>query len=243
MPEWFHQVQIRRFDAGGQVISQYLLLAALLVAAVTYWAPWVDHDAAALRLTGQDMGEFVKFLPISTGTPEDVRGGQAPRQLYYVPPFVCAVCLTLLAANHQLVYPRWLRVIVLVCAALLLFGLLPPAWGHPKELLSGEFRLQGYSLLFGLALVLAHGLFRRIPIRVLAIVVIVLSLIALLGAQVAFWLVRPRLWAAYNTPTLSLGWGLWLHIASWVAAMSLGVYIYQWTRVRQTSIQQAFVRE
>jgi hypothetical protein len=209
-----------------QMRLQCLLLVALLLAAVSYWLPWVDHDAAALRLTGQDMGEFVKFLPASQRVTGDRHTGRMPRQLFYVPPFFCSICLTLLVPNRQFYYPRWLRVAMLVGAALLLLGLLPPVWGHPKELLAGEFRLQGYSLVLGLGLVLGHGLYRKIPLQALAIVISVLSLLALIATQGAFWLVRPRLWAAYNTPTLSLGWGLWLHIVAWVATVGLGAYIY-----------------
>ena len=228
----------------GAAIHPYLLLAALLLAAATYWAPWVDHNAAALRLTGQDMGEFVKFLPTPQKATQtwDVRmqklpGFRVPRQLFYVPPFVCTVCLTLLAANRHLAYPRWLRATMLACATLLLLGLLPPAWGHPKELLSGEFRLQGYALIFGFGLVLGHGLF-KISLHSLALVVCLLSLSALATGQGAFWLVRPRLWAAYNTPTLFLGWGLWLHIAAWAAAVALGAYIYQRTGIRQMPVPE-----
>lgn len=209
-----------------QALCHHLLLAALVLAAVSYWAPWIDHDAAALRLTGQDMGEFAKFLPSLQEPAKGPFKGRVPRQLFYTPPFVCAICLTWLAANQQFGYPRWLRVVVLVCAALLLLGLLPPVWGHPKELLAGEFRLQGYALIFGMLLILGHGLFRQIPLSALAITVSALSLFALASSQGAFWLIHPRLWAAYNTPTLSLGWGLWLHIAAWAASIGLGTYIY-----------------
>lgn len=237
MPQSFLADKAHRSGLGKQTFAQYLLLAGLLLAAASYWAPWVDHGAAALKLTGQDMGEFVKFLPASQEVIESERGGQVPRQLFYVPPFACTVCLTLLVVNKTLAYPRWLRVAILGCAALLLLGLLPPVWGHPKELLTGEFRLQGYTLILGLVLVLGHGLFQDIPLHSLALVVSTLSLFALIAAQGAFWRVRPRLWAAYNTPTLALGWGLWLQIAAWAAAIGLGAYIYQWTRVRQASIK------
>jgi hypothetical protein len=207
----------------------YALLVALLLAAGTYWAPWIDHDAAALRLTGQDMGEFVKFLPASQQSAEVGRWAQTsehlPRQLFYLPPLVGAVCLTLLASSQRLAYPRWLRVSTLVCAALLLLGLLPPAWGHPRELFAGEFRLQGIALLLGSLLVLGHGLFRKLALRSLSASVGVLALVALLSAQGAFWLVLPRIWTAYNTPTIALGWGLWLHIAAWATTIALAAWL------------------
>jgi hypothetical protein len=197
------------------------LLVTLLLAALAYWGPWIDHRAAALKLSGQDMGEFVKFIP-------EIRMGQTrfPRQLFYLPPFCCTICLVLLAINKQMVYPRWLRVAMLAFSGLLLSGLLPPAWGHPSDLFTAEFRLQGIALVLGLVLVLAHGMFRQVPLPVLGIVLEVLAIGALLPAQWAFWAIRPRIWAVYDTPTIRLGWGLWLDIASWVGVIaSAGVLL------------------
>jgi hypothetical protein len=103
-------------------VAGLVLLVALVLAALSYWGPWIDHQSAALKLSGQDLGEFVKFLP-------DIRRGKTrfPRQVFYLPPFACVVCLVLLSANRQMVYRRWLRLGTLVCALLLLPGLLPPA--------------------------------------------------------------------------------------------------------------------
>jgi hypothetical protein len=218
--------QAYRSETGIHTLLQYLLLAALSLAALSYWLPWIDHDAAALRLAGQDMGEFVKFLPASQQTAEGWSANRVPRQLFYLPPFVCSICLAILVPNRQAVYPRWLRTAMFLGATWLLLGLLPPVWGHPRELLTGEFRLQGYGLILGLSLALGHGLYRNIPLWPLVMVIGALSALALIAAQGAFWLVRPHIWAAYNTPTLSLGWGLWIHIAAWVATVGLGVYIY-----------------
>jgi hypothetical protein len=218
--------QVHQSKQGRHILYGYLLLASLLLAAASYWAPWIDHDAAALRLTGQDMGEFVKFLPASREGHQNVRKGQVPRQLFYVPPLVSGLCLVLLAANAQLGYPIWLRAVLIGWSALLLLGLLPPVWGHPRELIAGDFRLQGYALVLGILLVLGHGLFRKLSLGVLVSLVSILSATALSITQSAFWLIRPRLWAAGNSPTLSLGWGLWLHIAAWAATTGLGAYIY-----------------
>jgi hypothetical protein len=187
-----------------------ILLALFLLAALSYWAPWVDHDTAALRLSGQDLGEFVKFLP-GFGSAR----GPFPRQLFYLPPFVCSLGLVLLSSSPTLVYPRWLRVGMLGVALALLPGLLPPVWGRPGELFTSEFRLQGIALGVGLAAVLAHAVFRQVPPVLLGAALVGLALVALIPAQCAFWVIRPRIWAAYNTPTIRLGWGLWLHITSW----------------------------
>jgi len=185
----------------------YWPLALLLLATLSYWAPWVDHPAAALRLSGQDMGEFVKFVPT-------VREG-FPRQVFYLPPLIVSFCLVLIGVNGSLSYPRWLRVLMLGLAVLVLPGLLPPVWGRPRDLLAPEFRLQGAALVFGLAFVLAHGLFRRISPGGLAVFLVILALIGLLPAQGAFWAIKPQVWAVYGTPTIRLGWGLWLDLVSW----------------------------
>jgi hypothetical protein len=207
----------RTLEEGPAPWAGALLLGCLLLGALAYWAPWVDHRAAALVLSGQDLGEFVKFIP-------EIRRGQMsfPRQLFYLPPLACALSLALLAANRHVPWPHWLRprgvrALWLLLALLLLPGLLPPAWGHPRELFDGEFRLQGIALLLGGAAVLAHGLFRRIPLPVLALILVLLALAGLVPAQWAFWSLRPRIWDAYGTPTVHLGWGLWLDLLFWQA--------------------------
>jgi hypothetical protein len=187
----------------------YLLFVTL--AALAYWGPWVEHDTAALKLSGQDMGEFVKFIPEISA-----RQVRFPRQLFYLPPFVCAICMVLLAANRHLVYPRWLRMGMLGLALLLLPGLLPPVWSHPKEWFTAEYRLQGIALALGAMTILAHGLFRNVLPPTLALILGVLALTGLVPVQWAFWAIKPRVWAVYDTPTIRLGWGLWLGIAAWV---------------------------
>jgi hypothetical protein len=189
-----------------------LLLVALLLAAVAYWAPWIGHPAAALKLSGQDLGEFVKFIPET--------GPTFPRQLFYIPPFACTLCLALLAVQPSAYLPRWLRTGMLACALLILPGLLPPVWGHPKDLFKPEFRLQGLAMLLGLAFIAAHGLLRRLPRRAVGCTVLGLALLALVLPQAAFWAIRSPLWAVYNTPTIRLGWGLWLHILAWLGVLA-----------------------
>jgi len=202
-------------------IASYLVLAAIVLAAVSYWAPWIDHDTAALKLSGQDLGEFVKFLP-------DIRRGEMrfPRQLFYLPPFVCVVCLVLLSTNRQLPYPRWLRAGMLLAAILVLPGLLPPAWGHPRDLFTKEYRLQGIALLLGLLLIAAHGALRSLSRRTLSLALTVLTLVGLVPAQWAFWAIRPHIWTAHSTPTIRLGWGLWLAIAAWATLLFAAALLY-----------------
>jgi hypothetical protein len=190
-------------------------LLGLVLAALAYWGPWVQHPAAALRLSGQDLGEFVKFIPA-------IRRGELsfPRQLFYGPPFVIAVTLVMLAVNWQLPYPRWLRIAMLLSSIAMLPGLLPPAWGHPRELLGNEFRLQGIGLLLAAAVIVAHGVFRRLSLRALALLALAFAALALVAPQAAFWAIQPRIWEAYSVSSVRLGWGLWLHAAAWLVVVA-----------------------
>jgi hypothetical protein len=199
-------------NTNGPSHVHLLLLVALLLAAVAYWAPWVGHPAAALKLTGQDLGEFVKFIPET--------GPTFPRQLFYVPPLACTLFLVLLAVQPSAHLPRWLRTVMLACALLILPGLLPPVWGHPGDLFKPEFRLQGLAMVLGLAVIAAHGLLGRVPKRVTGFALLCLALLALVLPQAAFWAIRGPLWAVYNTPTIRLGWGLWLHVLAWIGVLA-----------------------
>ena len=114
----------------------------------------------------------------------------------------------------------------ILLALLLLPGLLPPVWGHPRELFTREFRLQGLAVLLGILLVAAHGLFRRLSPPALGVSLSALALVGLVPVQGAFWAIRSRIWAAYNTPTIRLGWGLWLNIVAWLALLGAAALLF-----------------
>jgi hypothetical protein len=205
----------------------YSLLVALLLSALAYWAPWVDHNTSALKLGGQDLGEFVKFIP-------EIRTGQVsfPRQLFYLPPLACVACLTLASVNRRLPYARWVRVSTLILALFLLPGLLPPVWGHPRDLFTTEFRLQGIAFLLGVLLILAHGTFRNLSLPVLTWAVGILAAIALVSSGSAFFAIWPRVRDIYGTPTARLGWGLWLNITAWTGVLVSALLLSHESRSR-----------
>ena len=69
-------------------------LASLALALVGYWLPWLTHPAAALRLNGYELSEWVTFLP-------GVRDGSLPvSRLAFLLPLVCLALLFGLVASR-----------------------------------------------------------------------------------------------------------------------------------------------
>jgi hypothetical protein len=183
--------------------KQIVLILGLALAIVGYFGPWVDHPTAALVLTGQDMGEFVKFLP-------EVRAGTASmiREFFYLPPFVAALCLILLMASRQLTYPLLVRAVMLLAVLALAWTMLPPVW-TPQLLVTAEFRKQTVAIAFCLLLLVVHPVLRYLPSQLTAVAMAVL---ALLGAGPPLWqffAIREAVSRAYGWP-VQVGWGLWI---------------------------------
>ena len=66
--------------------------AALALAVAGYWLPWLTHPAAALRLNGYELSEWVTFLP-------GVRDGSLPlSRLVFLIPLACLALLCGLVA-------------------------------------------------------------------------------------------------------------------------------------------------
>jgi hypothetical protein len=182
--------------------SQIVLILGLALAIVGYFGPWVDHKTAALVLTGQDMGEFVKFLP-------EVRAGAVPmiREFFYMPPFAAALCLILLMANKRLAYPLVARAVMLLAVLGMAWAMLPPVW-TPQLLVTAEFRKQTVAIAFCLLLLIVHPMLRYLPSWLTAAVMMVL---ALLGAFLPLWqffAIREAVNRAYGWP-VQVGCGLW----------------------------------
>lgn len=188
-----------------------LVVVCLIAALVGYLGPWVAHKAAALVLTGQDMGEFVKFLP-------GVRSGSVsvPRELLYLPLLAGSLGLVCLASNARLGYPwpvRWLLCFLAIPVALFM---LPPAW-TPQLMLTAEFRWQAVAIALCLLAILLHWLLLRLRPVVLEAVAALLAATAVALPVWQFLRVRPMIDEVYGR-TVTLGWGLWL--------MSLGFALF-----------------
>ena len=73
---------------------RYFRLAAVAAALVGYWSPWLTHPAAALRLNGYELSEWITFLP-------GVRSGDLPlSRLLFLLPLACLALLLVLVATR-----------------------------------------------------------------------------------------------------------------------------------------------
>ena len=187
--------------APGGRTAAVVLVASLVVGLAGYWGPWIAHRDVALILIGQDLGEFVKFLP-------EVRDGSLPmlRELFYLPPFCGCWALALLAACRTLRYPPLSRILFLVALLPVSLALLPPVFSVPV-LRSAEFRVQVIGVVICLTLIPGWLLLRRLPLRVQSGL---LTVCGLLGALPAWWQFRatlPAIARVYDAP-LRIGWGI-----------------------------------
>jgi hypothetical protein len=216
--------------------DQIVLVLGLALAIVGYFGPWVDHKTTALVLTGQDMGEFVKFLP-------EVRAGTTPmiREFFYLPPFAAALGLILLMSSRRLAYPLVVRVVMLLVVLGLAWAMLPPVW-TPQLLVTAEFRKQAVAIAFCLLLLIAHPMLRRLSPRwytehgrregLMAVALqhaqeTAMMVLALLGAGPPLWqffAIREAVNRAYGWP-VQVGWGLWVTVLGFLVIIVEAVHL------------------
>ncbi len=202
---------------------------ALLLAAIGYWLPWLTHPAAALRLNGYELSEWITFLPgVRDGSLSLTRlqfllplAGLAllcalvairPAQRLALPPLGAgarppAAPRTGLAALLPSVggLAGW---VTLLAGLIFAFVVLPP---YPYLLTAHadpEFRPQ---LIVAIFTVLAFVVLVYLPADLNAVVQIVLAMAAIASAVPPLLAVRPAanevLGAAWP---LGLGWPLLL---------------------------------
>lgn len=192
----------------------YLAMIVAGLALAGYFGPWVPHPAAGLVITGLDLAEYVKFLP-------EVMAGQIAllREAFYAPLAAGSLIASLLSSRRALL--RGLRVLLLLAAAVLALGMLPPAWS-PATLRLPEFRIQTVAILVCLAVVPLTALIRYVPDRLAWGVTGILAVPAAVWAAWSFLQVKPAIEAVYNAK-LALGWGFWASLVGWLvlAALSL----------------------
>lgn len=194
-------------------INQWFLPIGLLLALAGYFGPWVNHPVAGLVITGLDLGEYVKFLPV-------VRDGTVTiwREGFYTPLMAVSIAASLAAYRPDLAYRWWLRIALLVLAIIAALNLVPPAW-TPARLLEPEFRLQTSSLILLLVSVAFSPFLALLPRLLAAAIVTILALVAISAPLQGFFQVLPAVQKLYNQP-LTAAWGVWLMVIGLIIIMA-----------------------
>ena len=197
-------------------MRKWLFILALLLALAGYWAPWVNHRASALVITGLDMAEYVKFIP-------QFRSGELKlvREVFYLPLFLGSISLTLLASSTALGYPSWVKGLMVFLAWAMALSMLPPAWS-PPILLQPEFIRQTVAIAFCLALPLLWPLLRRIPARLLWSFLLLASLAGGLLPIFYFEKTRPFIALIYARP-IGWGWGIYTMLGGFALLTVLSI--------------------
>lgn len=194
------------YPARWMTLLQWLLPSAGLLILAGYFGPWVPHRVAGLVVTGLDLGEYVKFLPV-------VRSGEVTlwREGFYLPlvtvSFACSS-----AAFAPVFRYRWpMRILLLIVATVAALNLLPPAWS-PAVLQAAEFRQQVLSLIACLVAVGFSPFLALLPHWVVALCVAILGGLALWWPSQQFLAVLPAIRELYQQP-LAPGWGFYVMIS------------------------------
>jgi len=184
-----------------------LLLIGIFLTLAGYFGPWVPHRVSGLVVTGLDLAEYVKFLPL-------VRSGEIVlwRAGFYLPLVAVSLAASFAAFQPMLQPARWLRwlwrLLLLALATVAALNLLPPAWAQ-STFTNPEFRQQIVALLLCLGIMLTSPLWALCPRLLTTTVVLLLSVAALWFPLRDFWQVLPSIGELYQQ-TLTAGWGLYL---------------------------------
>ncbi len=171
---------------------------ALALIGAGYFGPWVNHPAAGLVLSADDLAEWIKFLPIyQTGSSGLIR------ELFYLSIWLTPIGLGLLAGRIKSLP---LRLVLLGVAVVLVLTPLPK---YPELL--GAYREREFAPTFWItvvALLSAIGLGVigwRLSDRVVGLIWIVIGLAAMLIAPLHFVKVASEIEKLYR---FSIGWGV-----------------------------------
>jgi hypothetical protein len=183
-------------------------LALLLLALAGYWSPWLTHPAAALRLSGFDLAEWVTFLP-------GVRDGSLPlSRLAFLTPLAClALLLRIEAARtrpartsgwRSFLPGAWLGWGLLALALVCNLLVLPPYEAFRNRDYWPEYQTQ---FIVACAALLGIAVCQLLPNKVNALLQIALALVGGAYGAWALTTLRPTANELLNAPwAVGYGW-------------------------------------
>ncbi len=188
-------------------------LAALGLAWIGIWGPWIPHQASGLTQNALELAEWATFL-------SDVRYGDlslAPEMLR-MGVSCAAVALALGAGRLKRSWLRWgLRALALIPGLIML-----PPYPYLLDLWwSDSYSLRFVAAAVGCVGVLTAALLARLSPRIRAGVMVVLSIAALALAGWAYLSLHPPFEAHYAAP-IPPGWGLLAFLAG--LALAVGTH-------------------
>ncbi|MGD1993330.1 MAG: hypothetical protein PVI59_09065 [Anaerolineae bacterium] len=182
-----------------------LLLGGATIALIGALAPWIPHKTAALRIGAFDLFEISKYLP-------PVRSGEIAllRESFLLPVAVPALLLALvpLAPDGKRGVGRWL---LPIAAAIIALSTIPP---YPQILSAHqdpEYRGQLVVSAATAILALLSPLAVRLPDRIVAVSILVLTGVGAILPLAQFSRVRPLFATLYHAP-VGLGWGIFIYV-------------------------------
>lgn len=204
-----HMEQVKQqhhVNGTTHVLVRWLLPLSVLLIIAGYFGPWVPHRVAGLVVTGLDLGEYVKFLPV-------VRGGQVTlwREGFYLPLVAVSLTLSLAAFQPHLRYGWPLRILFLLVAGVAALNLLPPAWDQ-STFRNPEFRQQIQALVICLGAAAISPLLALLPRWLSTGVILGLGVLALWFPLRDFLRVLPSIRELYHQP-FAIGWGVYIMVA------------------------------
>jgi len=218
--------QLRRPPWAAIDWVRWLLPLSALLTLAGYFGPWVAHRVAGLVVTGLDLGEYVKFLPV-------VRQGQVVlwREGFYLPLVVVSLALSVAAFRPQLRYGWFVRTLLLAIAGIAALNLLPPAWNE-ATFQNPEFRQQVLALLLCLVAAAFSPFLALLPGWFSNGLIALLSVAALWFPLSAFLQVLPAIRELYNQP-LQPGWGVYLLVSGLLLLGAVHVLMAFYSNRRQ----------
>lgn len=190
-----------------------VVFVALTLIGAGYFGPWVWHATAGLTMSADDLGEWLKFMPI-------VQAGQSGiiRELFYTPIWIAAIGVGLFAGRATAI--AW-KLVLLALSLLIVFTPLPK---YPELMMAfktSEFAPTFWGTIVAMLLSIGLAIFGgRLGDRVDAIAWMGLGLAAAAIAPLHFIKVVPEIDRLYH---FAIGWGVFAVVMGGIGLVAIGI--------------------
>ncbi|MGB1252167.1 MAG: hypothetical protein ACPG8W_16225 [Candidatus Promineifilaceae bacterium] len=183
-------------------LNRWLAPLGIALTFVAYFMVWMPNQAAALSIIGQEIGEWVKFLP-------EVRAGQVGlgRNWFYAPPLTLAALTLLWTRNWP---ARWQSWVMRAAAFVLCWPAFPVITLILNEARS-EWLLRVTLVLATGVLAVFAGQFAKLSSQVVWGLGMGLAVLGGVMPLLAYLAHRPIIAAYLNAP-LGIGIGVWTNL-------------------------------